>query len=89
MFSADRGRRCATRWRAFCHACSELLFCIGLVLLPPLLVADTALWLGCRDLNRTECVELFVLSIAQSGSDFGPNSSAIPRTSVYKERPRR
>ena len=58
------------RRRAIDGAVSELLLCIGLVLLPALLAADTSLWLGCRSLSRAECVALLVLSIAQSGAEF-------------------
>lgn len=52
------------------RACSELLLRIGLVLLPALLAADTSVWLGCRHLSRADCVDLFVLSFVQTGTEF-------------------
>ena len=58
--------------------CGALLFCIGLILLPALLATDTAIWLGCRNLSRADCVDLFVLSIAQAESDFRIPSAESP-----------
>ena len=58
------------RCRGINRACSELLFCIGLVLLLALLAADTSVWLGCRHLSRADCVDLFALSFVQTGMEF-------------------
>ncbi len=63
MFSATKyyRRRVAIR-----RACSELLFCLGLVLVPALTAVDMSVWIGCRNLTRVECVDFLVLSLAQT-----------------------
>src|SRR5262249_756685 len=61
MFSVQGRRASAMR------ACGELLFCIGLILLPAVLALDTTVWLECRNLSRVECAYSFVRSVAQSG----------------------
>ena len=61
MFSANNsGRLVAIR-----QACGELLFGVGLVLVPALVAADLSVWLECRNLGRAECVDSIVLSVAQ------------------------
>jgi hypothetical protein len=66
MFPA---RRAVTRWVAIRQACGDLLFCIGVVMLPALLAANLTVWLACQDLSRADCTDLLVLSVAQGGSD--------------------
>ncbi len=64
MFSAN-GMRRVRRWRVIRHKCSELLFCLGLVLVPALLAVDLSTWLECRNLGRAACVDSLILSVAQ------------------------
>ena len=71
-------RRGVTRWVVIRQACRELLFCTGVVILPALLVADTVVWLACRDLNRTDCVDLLILSMAQAESGEVQLNSTFP-----------
>ncbi len=70
MFSANNYWR---RLVAARRACSELLFCLGLVLVPALVAADMSVWLGCRDMSRAECVDFLVLAVAQT--DFPAGAS--------------
>lgn len=65
MFAANNRRGYSRRWVAIRQASSELLFCVGLVVLPALVAIDMSVWLGCQHLNRTDCADLLVLSVAQ------------------------
>jgi len=37
------------------RAFGSAFFCAGVILLPPLLMANLAIWLGCQHLSRSEC----------------------------------
>ena len=49
------------------RAISALLFCTGLMLLPPLLLANLAAWLGCQHLSGSACAALLLAGLDLSG----------------------
>ena len=51
------------RWTRLRAALSAVVFCVGVMVLPPLVVANLSVWLGCRHIDRQGCVELFSRSM--------------------------
>ena len=44
-----------------------LLFCTGLMLLPPLLLANLAVWLGCQHMSGPACAASLLAGLDLSG----------------------
>ena len=56
----------ARNWARARAAIGALFFCTGVITLPPLIVADLSVWLGCHNLNKQACVQLLTDSMLLS-----------------------
>jgi len=55
-------RRIASRsdfWRGVPDAIAALLFCVGVMLVPPLAALDLAVGLACQNLSPSACLAIF------------------------------
>jgi len=66
-----KGRLYLRRVRA---ALGDLLFCVGLTLLPFLAAADLCVWASCRQLDQHGCIQLLANSqVLMETMEFGAN----------------
>jgi len=63
------GHHIRTRSRARTRAAvGALFFCVGVAMLPPLIVADLSVWLGCRHLGKQACFQHLTGSMSLSST---------------------
>ena len=55
----------AARGPALSRACNATFFCMGVMILPPLIAANLSVWLGCQHLSVPACVQILSLALVQ------------------------